>query len=241
VQQIDIRGCTSGCTGGGNYAISVAGELRVNTGGAGTTTPACSTRAGPGAGGTNTNWARLATFGGPIVVTGTVRLCQTFVYAGENQSTYTRRAQSAVLSAPETYPVIAACTAALPCPSDAGGPAAVVMSGGSATADWSAPNQLASQPTIAQLATYPFEDLAVWTESSDPSTVKGQGSNRTEGVFFTPNSSMTFSGQGTQSVPLNAQFISRTLNVSGQGTLSLKPNPADAITTPIPGGLSLIR
>ena len=115
------------------------------------------------------------------------------------------------------------------------------MSGGSATADWSAPNQLATQPTTAQLATYPYEDLAVWTESNQPSTVKGQGANRTEGVFFTPNSSMTFSGQGTQSVPLNAQFISRTLNVSGQGTLNLKPNPADSITVPIAGNISLIR
>ena len=119
--------------------------------------------------------------------------------------------------------------------------AAIAMTGGSATADWSAPNQLSTAPTTAQLATYPFEDLAIWTESNQPSTVKGQGSNRTEGVFLMPNSSMTFSGQGTQSVPLNAQFICRSLNVSGQGTLNLKPTPADAITVPIPGNLSLIR
>jgi hypothetical protein len=240
-QRIDVRGCTSGCSGGGDYAVSIAGELRVNTGGSGLTAPACTTRAGPGTGGTTTNWARIATFGSKFTVTGSVRLCQTTLYLGENQPTYTRRAQTATNTNPENYPAIAACTASLPCPSDNGGPADIDMTGGSATADWTAPNQLAAQPTTTQLATNPFEDLALWSESSDPSTVKGQGTNRTEGVFLTPNSSMTFSGQGTQSVPLNAQFISRTLNISGQGTLNLKPNPADAITVPIAGNLSLIR
>jgi hypothetical protein len=112
---------------------------------------------------------------------------------------------------------------------------------GTAAADWTAPNQLATSPTKSDFATYPFEDIALWTESSVNAFVKGQGSNRTEGVFFTPNSAVTFNGQGTQSVPLNAQFICRTLTISGQGTLSLKPNPADSITSSIAGPTALIR
>jgi hypothetical protein len=52
---------------------------------------------------------------------------------------------------------------------------------------------------------------------------------------------MTFTGQATQTQPLNAQFISRTLNVSGQGTLNLKPNPDDAIVTPIAGTSVIVR
>jgi hypothetical protein len=52
---------------------------------------------------------------------------------------------------------------------------------------------------------------------------------------------MTFTGQATQSQPLNAQFVSRALNVSGQGTLNLKPSPEDSIKTPLPGNYALIR
>lgn len=241
VQRVDIRGCLSNCSGGGNYALSVAGTLRVNTGGNGTTSPSCSTRSGPGAGGTTTNWTQLATFSGPIVVTGTVSLCQTFLYLGENSPTYVRRTQTATGTSPENYPAIAGCSTALPCPSNSGGPATISVSGGAGTADWTAPNQLSIQPTASSFAANPYEDLALWTESSVDSFIKGQGASRTEGVFFAPNSAMTFTGQATQSQPLNAQFISRTLNVSGQGTLNLKPNPADSLVTPLAGTSILIR
>jgi Flp pilus assembly protein TadG len=240
-REIYVRGCTSGCTGGGNFAISVAGTMRVNTGGTGTTAVACSTRSGPGAGGSNLNWTRLATLGGPALVTGSISFCQTFAYLGEDVTNYVRRTQTATGAGPENYPVIAGCSVALPCPSDLGGSAKIDISGGSGTADWTAPNQLITQPKAADLAMHPFEDLALWTESNVPSFLKGQGSNRTEGVFFTPNSPMTFSGQATQTQPLNAQFIARALTVSGQGTLNLKPNPADAVITPVAGTATIIR
>jgi hypothetical protein len=103
------------------------------------------------------------------------------------------------------------------------------------------PNQLSAQPTVADFAANPFEDIALWSESHVDSFLKGQGSNRTEGVFFTPNSATTFTGQATQTQPLNAQFISRSLNVSGQGTLNLKPNPKDSIVVPIAGTSAIIR
>jgi Flp pilus assembly protein TadG len=241
VRTVDVRGCTSSCSGGGNFAISVAGTMRVNTGGDGTTSPACSTRSGPGAGGSTTNWTKMATFGGPLLVTGSISYCQTFAYLGENASTYVRRTQAATGAAPENYPVAAACSSAYPCPSDAGGPAKVDIGGGAGTADWTSPNQLSSQPTASDFAANPFEDLALWTESSTASFLKGQGSNRTEGVFFTPNSPMTFAGQAVQSQPLNAQFISRALTISGQGTLNLKPNPDDAVVTPLTGISVLVR
>ena len=51
----------------------------------------------------------------------------------------------------------------------------------------------------------------------------------------------TFTGQATQALPLNAQFIARSLRVSSQGNLFLRPNLADAIVTPIPGGIEIIR
>jgi hypothetical protein len=239
--EVYARGCTSSCSGGGNFAISVAGTMRVNTGGDGTTALACATRSGPGAGGTNTKWTRLATLGGPALVTGSVSWCQTFAYLGENASTYVRRTQAATGAGPENYPAMAGCSIALPCPSDTGGSAKIDIGGGSGTADWTAPNQLSTQPRASDLVAFPFEDLALWTEASIPSFLKGQGANRTEGVFFTPNSPMTFSGQATQLLPLNAQFISRSLTISGQGTLNLKPNPADAIVTPLVGTSSLIR
>jgi Flp pilus assembly protein TadG len=240
-RRVYARGCATSCSGGNNYSISIAGELRINTGGDGTTTPACSTRSGPGANGTTTNWTELATFGGPFLVTNQIRMCQTFVYLGQNAATYSIRTQQSIGVPPENYAPVAACSVTLPCPTDGAGTAAISMSGGAASGDWTAPNQLKTVPTTTDLVTYPFEDLALWAEASSPSFIKGQGSNRTEGIFFTPNSAMTFTGQATQSQPLNAQFISRSLNVSGQGTLNLKPSPEDSIRTPLPGNSSLIR
>jgi hypothetical protein len=60
-------------------------------------------------------------------------------------------------------------------------------------------------------------------------------------VFFLPNSSVKFTGQATQTQPLNAQFIARRLDVAGQGSLFLRPSKDDAVPTRIPGAISLIR
>jgi len=244
-QRVYVRGCP-GCTGGGNYAIDVVGELRVNTLASGTGADLdCAARPGPGAEPSPpvpfTNTVRLATFDGPFLTSGQVRLCQTSVYLGKDASPYVRQSVEATGIGSPSYPAIAECTPTRPCPSDEGGDGFVDVTGGSGSVDWSAPNQITTPPTLADFATNPFEDLALWAEGSLPSVIKGQGTNRTEGVFFLPNSSFTFTGQATQSQPLNAQFVARRLNISGQGSLFLRPSRDDAIPTRIPGAISLIR
>lgn len=245
-QRIYVRGCP-GCTGGNNYAISLKGggaELRVNTAAHGTPDdPRCSGRPGPGAEppGTFQNWAVLATFDGPFINSGRAWLCQTTAYLAKDVLAYQRQSVEATGVGSPSYPSIAGCSPTRPCPSDAGGDSFIDVTGGSGQFDWSAPNQITTPPTQSDFATSPFEDLALWSESSSGSSIKGQGANSTEGVFFLPNSTMTFTGQATQTQPLNAQFVARRLNVSGQGSLFLRPSKDDAVPTRIPGALSIIR
>jgi hypothetical protein len=115
------------------------------------------------------------------------------------------------------------------------------------TVDWSSPNQ-SDKPMCTAVAPDPCppgtydpsdpafatEDLALWTEASTASEIKGQGSSRTLGVFFLPNARFTFSGQASQTISLNAQFISRYLSISGQGTLKMKPSVNDSVQTDKP-------
>lgn len=224
-QTIFVEGCTSSC-GGNNFGIDVAGTLQINHGLA----ASCALRAGPGAGGVTTNWTRLAVMTGAFNIAGSVRMCQTVVYlaggVAPNRSTTINSGQNVN------------CSAELPCPVSSGaGNGAILMKSGGSEADWSAPNQLTTEPTAAN----PFEDLALWTETADDTSIKATGANRTEGVYFLPNSLMTFTGQASQLQPLNAQFISRALDMKGQGDLALRPNPADAIKIPTPGLIALIR
>lgn len=245
-QRVYVRGCP-GCSGGSRYAISVAGsgELRVNTLATGTGTDlACADRPGPGVvpSSSYTSWSVIATFDGPFLSTGQVRLCQTTVYLGKDTAAYARQSVEGTGIGSPTYPPLAECSPTRPCPSDAGGNAYVAVTGGSGSAvDWTAPNQIDPPPTGAQYGSQPFEDLALWTEGSLPSRVGGQGSNVTAGVFFVPNSSVAFTGQATQTQPLNAQFIARRLDIAGQGSLFLRPSKDDAVPTRIPGAIQLIR
>lgn len=233
--RVYVRGCVSGCSGGGNYAISVSGELRVNTVATGTSGPvACADRAPFSPSGNRTefrNAAVIATFGGPMLVSGLGRLCQTMVYLASSTGPYVRATTTSGGG-------VAACSLVLPCPTPDGGAAHVHVGG---SVDWSAPNAIRGVPGATDMTESPFEDLALWAETSSPSQLKGQGANRTEGVYFLPNSAVEFYGQGAQEVPLNAQFFARTLRIRGQGTLRLRPNPADAVLTPLPGALTLIR
>ena len=256
-QRVYVRGNT-----GGGYAVQVksGGSLLVNTGevtipspgDAGTT---CASRPGPGVlvappsvYGTFTNTTRFATFGGSFESpSGFVRLCQTFLYLGDNTGSYVASSYTRTASGgPEGYPAISACSTTQPCPRDNTNNSFISITGGSNVGvEWTAPNQLNTVPTTAQLAypnANPFEDLALWTENSSISNViKGQGANSTTGVYFIPNGSAKFTGQASQAQPLNAQFIVRALDISGQGSLVLKPNPADAIQTPIAGAIKIIR
>jgi hypothetical protein len=225
-----VRGCTSGCTGSNNYAISVQGNLYVNNNKTDGTTQSCANLKGPGDGGTYTNIATIATFSGPFLVTGIVSLCQTTVYLGANSATYAPEELTGPTVAPEF------CSANLPCPAgslapptngDSTGMQYINITGGSGYADWSAPDQNAGLPPAGTL-----DQLALWEESDQPSSITGQGSNRTVGVYFAPNSAFTFTGQATQTQPLNAQFIARTLTISGQSTLYLVGPPNYVPTVP---------
>ncbi|MDQ1521348.1 MAG: hypothetical protein QOI55_2421 [Actinomycetota bacterium] len=84
-----------------------------------------------------------------------------------------------------------------------------------------------------------FDKLALWSESSALHSIGGQASLSLDGVFFTPNATMEFKGQGlfTQ---LRAQFISNKLDMSGQGALTMQPDPSRAVLIPIVGA-RLIR
>jgi hypothetical protein len=236
--------------GDGTVALDVQGKLLVHTAEGAIAGPdpyangtKCSSRRGPGGGGTAPGWTQLATFNGEIWVRGQARLCQTFVYMGRNGMTYTRQSVTAPGVAPESYPAVARCGPLLPCPKDGVDVSwPLRITGGGAATDWSAPNQLSGQPVAADLVTNPFEDLALWSETSSASVeMKGQAGSLSEGVFFLPNASALFQGQGTQPIQLNAQFLVRRLNLSGQGSLTLSPDVGDSVLTAVPGAVAVIR
>ena len=106
---------------------------------------------------------------------------------------------------------------------------AVNLGGGSGGLTWIAPHDAAS----------PYDNLALWSESAAGHQMGGQTALTLEGVFFMPNAAFTFAGQGAQ-YQTTAQFVSRTLTASGQGTLLIKPDPDRGITIPVVG-LHLIR
>ncbi len=86
----------------------------------------------------------------------------------------------------------------------------------------------------------PFRALALWSESGALHEMDGQGDLRLRGVFFAPNATIEFDGQGGQLNRANAQFLSFRLTMKGQGTLVLRPDPAEAIEVPLPGA-ELVR
>ena len=203
------------------------------------------TRAGPGAGGTNTHATVLASFSGPISVqAGTLNLCQTTVYAGSNTGA---NQLTGVPTGPMTpYSRLQMttggnCSASLPCPlrnpPDGTQPVFTLNPGSSGSVSWSAPNLT----TGGVSASSPFEDLAVWTEGVGDCSFNGQAALVASGVFFHPNCGFNYAGQSDNNNPLNAQFIGFSLNISGQGVLRMRPNPDDAIPIPIAGSAFLIR
>lgn len=191
----------------------------------------------------------IAVQNGPFTSTtqATIRMCQTTVLmegGASGLSTYSADTSNGA-SCPQPS------GASLPCPTNNSQNGYISIFG--ITVDWAAPNQshdpmcTAVAPATCPAGTYDpadplyaTEDLALWTESSTGSEIKGQGSSNTLGVFFLPNATFTFSGQASQLISLNAQFISRYLRISGQGTLKMKPSVNDSVQIPKPEW-SLIR
>lgn len=109
--------------------------------------------------------------------------------------------------------------------------------------DWSAPNvNNLTTPTRAQLDQ--FEDLAFWSEtqgSGGISAIEGSGGVRLSGIFFTPNAApFRVGGNGAYDIQ-DAQFITRRLEVAGNGVLLMRPQPQNAVEVPIFGDFSLVR
>jgi Flp pilus assembly protein TadG len=84
-----------------------------------------------------------------------------------------------------------------------------------------------------------FDKLALWSESSAAHAIGGQASLSLDGVFFTPNATMNFTGQGSFD-QVRAQFISNKLVMSGQGELVMQPDPSRVVLVPVVGS-RLIR
>lgn len=85
-----------------------------------------------------------------------------------------------------------------------------------------------------------FEDLALWSETHLPHQIGGQGGNNLSGTFFTPMAEpFSLDGQASQ-LQFRAQFVTRRLEVKGQGVVEMTPDPDR--TTPIPSrAVDLIR
>lgn len=100
--------------------------------------------------------------------------------------------------------------------------------GGSGSVTWTAPT------------TGNFEDLGLWAEAADLHRLAGQADWFLEGTLFTPNANpFRLTGQGGVA-QMRAQFLTRRLEVAGQGTVQMIVQP-DRIT-PLPKRVySLIR
>jgi hypothetical protein len=70
-----------------------------------------------------------------------------------------------------------------------------------------------------------FEDLALWSEAPRQHELGGQAGNVLEGTLFTPNADpFSLTGQAGQ-FQTAAQFLTRRLEVKGQGEVRMHPDP----------------
>ncbi len=78
-----------------------------------------------------------------------------------------------------------------------------------------------------------FEDLALWSESPLAHAIGGQAGNALTGTFFTPLADpFTLTGQAGQ-FQTDAQFVTRRLEVGGQGEVKMHPDPDRTTKIPI--------
>jgi hypothetical protein len=111
--------------------------------------------------------------------------------------------------------------------------------GGGASIDWTAPNSVDGAATTSDWGD--LEDLAAWTETAGTHSVGGGGFMQMAGVFMVPNAQpFKINGGGAQNVE-NSQYIVRNLWNTGNGQLTMRPDPTDVITFPILEGFELVR
>ena len=107
--------------------------------------------------------------------------------------------------------------------------------GGSGSLTWIAPIGGTANVTASR-----FEDLALWSESREVHKLGGQAGNELEGTLFTPNADpFVLTGQAGQ-FQTAAQFLTRRLEVGGQGEVTMHPDP-DRITLIPVRDIRLIR
>lgn len=259
-KEIVMQGCGACKPSEGKVSLDLGGAFLVNTGVAPTTGLDCSNKGDddgdakidltdPGCQDAN-DWdetscsldrtfakgvtpARFFIHTGPITTTTSafVQMCQTFVLMGdgdtlpsETKATTGPNGDLTCTDATDSSGV----TIERPCPVDNTFKGTVSLF---AITDWTAPDVTDGKRNTAAPG-QAFEDLALWTETSTTSELKGQGNSVTAGVYFFPNAEVDFSGQATQNIELNAQFLARRLVLSGQSTLTMKPNPEDSVDTP---------
>lgn len=78
-----------------------------------------------------------------------------------------------------------------------------------------------------------FEDLALWSESREVHALGGQAGNDLEGTLFTPNADpFVLTGQSGQ-FQTAAQFLTRRLEIKGQGEVQMHPSPDRSTLIPV--------
>jgi Flp pilus assembly protein TadG len=205
VTRLYVKGSTA--TNGG---ISSQGTLTVNLG----SSSDCSTRTAAAS-------AQIVVGTGSFTggAQSTFHICQTTVLMANEQTS---------LSCPVPTPPVAGVGTA-PYDNTCNGYADVNAGG---AMDWTAPDHVSSGATQSDWDN--LEDLALWTEASHVSSIGGGASMNITGVFFLPNANpFIISGHGNQTIAANAQFVARKLQVKGQGTLYMRPDPNDSFTLPV--------
>lgn len=115
-----------------------------------------------------------------------------------------------------------------------------VSSAGGSERDWSAPNvNSVTAPTATQLQN--LEDLAFWTETASGNSMTGNGNLTLAGIFVSPNANAFVIGGNGDKFTEDAQFLTRRLEVAGQGHLTMSPQPQNALQIPVLGGYTLVR
>ncbi|MDH3292817.1 MAG: hypothetical protein OER95_00680, partial [Acidimicrobiia bacterium] len=97
--------------------------------------------------------------------------------------------------------------------------ASIDLGGGSGSLTWIAPTE------------GPFDDLALWSETTVEHKFGGGSSLALEGVLFAPYADFTYSGNGSQQ-QVAAQFVSRTLSTNGAGILVIQPLSSRSVLFP---------
>lgn len=194
-------------------------------------TSACTGREGPA-------WSQttqLVIFGGrasgsssgALNLGGRAAMCQTFVFlAGSKTSAYDPHQTTDGVYDPT-------CTVDRPCHKANDDDAFLAVSG---LVQWSAPNQMTTQPAPGSVG---VEDLALWALTSTLSEVKSGGDLRPTGVFFLPNDRMEMRSPAS-ATPRDAQFIARSLQLL-QGSVRMKPTPSNTVVIPKLAGIGMVR